>query len=90
MQEAYEWLIALERSVWGYHNLLGSQGSLALAAHVLASKKLRVRSAVQPPPHARELWAAALEICSRTERLDCIPPPERLASECRGAGLPVI
>lgn len=88
-----EYLVALEQAgTRGYELLLGrNDGSIALAAHELATWKLRAIG-TGGPPTGRDLRVAAKEIEARGvwTASGLIPKAHILASECRAAGRAVI
>ena len=83
-----EILRALEQGPDRYEVFLSEQGSLARAAYKLATLKLEARG-LRPPPNAREVHVASLEIHARS-RLTGSPPPHHLiVTEVRSLGLPI-
>lgn len=83
-----EWLAHLLETRDGYLALLEDSGSLAHAAYRLARARCRTHSLPTNLPTARELWAAAAELCELAghER----PCRNALAQECERLGLRVI
>lgn len=87
---ANEWLIELVSNPDAYKQLLDDSGSLAKAAHRLASAKCSVHEMSTNVPTMREVAAAAREIATKAGGSLTIPAPRSLASDCELEGLPVI
>jgi hypothetical protein len=87
IQRPSEWLRQLVEAR-AYVALLESSGSLARAAYRLARARCRTHSLPMNLPTARELGAAAAELCEWLERDR--PCPLALARECERLGLGVI
>ena len=85
-----QWLEILATTPRAYEALLAREGSIALAAHRLATAKCACYPIAASAPSARELLAAAREISSRIPGFDTIPTARALADECVYAGLLVV
>lgn len=89
--EARERLIRLEQSPLAWVDLVDAHGgSIACAAHDLASTRLACRYTYPLPPTAVDVWAAAQEIAARVTWTGSIPTARTLAADCRAAGLLVM
>lgn len=83
-----EWLRHLVETRGAYAALLHHSGSLARAAYRLARARCRTHSLPMNLPTARELGAAAADLCRQLDRER--PCPLALARECEQLGLGVI
>ncbi len=85
-----EFLRALEEQPQHYALILDEAGSLAIAAHRIATARCRVSAISSAIPTALELGAAAFEIAARIGWDGPLPTTIALAQECEHAGLLVI
>ncbi len=85
-----EWLRQLHENTQRYQLLLDEAGSLALAAHRIASARCRTRPCAVPVPTGTELHAAAREIQWHVPAVDRVPSAADLAQDCDAAGAPVM
>lgn len=86
----YEWLLELSAKADGYRALLRESGSLARAAHRIATARCTVSVVSSSVPTAREVRAAAIEIIERGGVELPVPDRKALAFDCERLGLLVI
>lgn len=84
-----QWLRQLDEDVSNYGALVSESGSLAVAAHRLASARNRVQIPSAPVPTLAELKAAADDIVRHFTTNTSIHAGV-LVADCMLAGLPVI
>ena len=84
-----QWLRHLEEDMSNYGALVSESGSLAVAAHRLASARNRVQIPSAPVPTLSELKAAAEDIMRHFTSEASIHAGV-LVADCMMAGLPVI
>lgn len=85
-----EWLRRLREDSELYGTLLDDAGSLALAAHRVASARCRIGATAVAVPNGTELYAAAREIQDHVSGVDLVPRAVDLAGDCNAQGVPVL
>ena len=85
-----EWLRRLREDSGLYGSLLDEAGSLALAAHRVASARCRIGATAVAVPNGRELYAAAREIQDNVPAVDRVPRAADLVGDCNAEGIPVL
>jgi hypothetical protein len=86
-----QWLMELEEgNPDGYVDLLVKAGSLAAAAHQVATARCQVRSIPSSVPTRLELGVAATFIAQRAGLPSSVPSSRTLALWCEAEGLPVL
>jgi hypothetical protein len=89
LERPAQWLRQLDEDASNYSALVAESGSLAVAAHRLASARNRVQIPSAPVPTLSELKAAAEDIV-RHFTSDASIHAGVLVADCMLAGLPVI
>jgi hypothetical protein len=90
LERPVEWLRRLEEEPRRYRRLFEETGSLALAAHRIASARCRTRAQWVAVPTGSELHAAAHELQRHVPAISHVPASDALADDCDAAGVPVI
>ena len=90
LERPVEWLRRLQEEPRRYRFLVEEAGSLALAAHRLASARCRAGARWSTVPTGTELHAAAREIQRNVPTIEHVPSSDVLAEDCDAAGVPVI